>query len=222
MTRGEIARRILEALNEDATDPTFWTRDEINGVITEAGEVLAEEIGQIKRTAEIPFRAGATFYYTQSIAKDILAPYRLWHATQSWRLAPCTIMDLDRRHETWITVSGDPRYWFPVDWRLFGVWPSPAQPGGVLRVDYLAWARELIDDEDTSEFNESDHDALVLYGVYFGLLKQWDLPRAIAVFAQFVEHIPGALWRKGELKATDFQRAADPARDGGVDRLFRA
>lgn len=222
MTRGEIRRRILEALNDDAASPSFWATSEINDLIEEAQEVLAEEASAIKRTALVPFRSGATYYYTQSVAKDILAIYRVWHATQSWRLAPCTIKDLDARHETWITVQGDPRYWFPAAYNLFGIWPSAAAGSGVMRVDYIAWPREMLDDDDSPEFRESDHDMLVLYGVYFGLLKQWDLPRAMNIFAEFVSRIPGSRWRKGELNASDLQVSADPARDGAVDRIWTA
>lgn len=222
MRREEIRSRILEALNESAEDPTFWSTDEINRIIGEGMEVLAEEANSIKRTAYIPFREGHTYYYTQSIAKDMMVPYRVWHASLDRRLRPVTTQDLDRFTETWTTVTGDSWCWFIVAWNLFGVFPRAANAGGVMRVDYLAWPREIQDDDEEPEFPEADHEEILLYGIYDGLLKQWDLARAITVFGKFVDLLPGGRYRKAtELKASDMTRAVDGLRDFRVDRIYR-
>ena len=212
MTRKEIRDRILLALNESTTDPSFWTLDEIDKLIGEGAEFIAEEAKLIKRTAYVPFREGAMYYFTASIAKDMMAPYRVWHATLDWRLTPLTMRDLDERNTTWSTVSGEPRYWFPYDWNVFGIWPRPAAAGGVLRVDYLAYPPALLDDEDQPEIPESDQDHLVLYGIYDGCLKQWDLPRALASFGKIIDAFPKTRFRSmKELKAADMQVAAGPS-----------
>ena len=222
MTRAEIRNRILEALNEDASNPSFWTTGEIDLVIQDAMDVLAEEANSIKRTAYVPFREGATYYFTQSIAPDLMAPYRLWHAGLNRRLTPVSVSDLDRKHETWITVQGDPWWWFSHSWNCFGIWPYPAAAGGVLRVDYLAWPRALLDDADEPEFPEADQEQLILYGVYDGLLKQYDLPRAMKLFALFADRLPQARYRKAaELKSSDLRTSADAVRDFRSDNLSR-
>lgn len=195
MTKGEIRTRILEALNESASSPTFWTSTQIDRVIAEGSDFLASELASIRRTAFVPLRPGATYYYTQGIASNILAPYRLWLTHLDRRLIPVTFHELDRRHETWMTVTGDPEHWFSASWDLFGVWPRPASGGGVLRVDYVAWPQSLVDDDHELEFLEADQDGVVLYGVFEGLLKHWDADRALGVFARFVERLPQAVAR---------------------------
>ena len=216
MTREEIRDRILLGLNETTSDPSFWTLEEVNSVIGDAMEFLAEEAKLIKRTAFVPLREGATYYFTASIAPDIMAPYRVWHSTNDWRLAPVTMSDLDQRSLTWGTVTGDPKLWFPYAWNVFGIWPKPASAGGVLRVDYVAWPPPLLDDGDQPEIPESDQNALVLYGIYDGLLKQWDLQRALAVFSELVTELPTTRYRSmKELKASDMQRSPGAfAREG--------
>ena len=223
MNRQELRDRILRGLNEDASSPSFWSAAEVNSLIDEGAEVLAEEANSIKRTAFVPFREGATYYYTQSIAPDIMAPTRVWHHTLERRLIPATVMDLDAHNEVWATVNGDPWWWFPVAWNLFGVYPAPAAASGIMRVDYLAWPPALLDDEDEPEIPESDQEQLILYGIYDGLLKQWDLDRAIRIFALFADRLPEARYRKAvELKAVDLQVANVATKDGHVERIVRA
>lgn len=208
MTRSEIRTRILEALNESASSPVFWSTDQIDEVIDEAQEVLAEEADAIKRSALIPLQNGIQFYSTKTMGSEVMVPYRIWDHTNSRRLDATTMSELDLRHETWITVTGNPECWFPVSWDLFGVYPFPASAGGVLRADCLAWPRSLLDDSDEPEFPESDHDALVIYGVYDGLLKQWDFERAMLMFSGFMNKWAKAKYRAGvgRLESKDFVR----------------
>ena len=187
MTRGDLRARVLRGLNESATAPVFWSADEMNAVLDEALEVLAEESGGVKRTAFLALKARVTYYSIAAIAPDLMSPYRIWHHDQSRRLDATTLTNLDARHETWATVTGDPVVWCPLSWDTFGVWPTPASDGGVLRVDYLAWPRSLMDDEDEPEFPEADHDAVTLYGVYDGLCKRWDAKAAIATWGMFMQ-----------------------------------
>lgn len=198
MTRGEIRTRILEGLNESATSPVFFSLAQIDAVIEESMEVLTEEVAAIKRTAFIPLRPGTIFYYTRGIAPDIMAPYRIIVPSFDRRLRVSSVADLDRVHERWATVTAPfPDIWFPVSWDLFGVWPGTVAGGGVMEVDYLAWPRRLLDDDDEPELPEPDQEGLVLYGIYEGLLKQWDLERALTLLAMFMERWTDATARAG-------------------------
>lgn len=190
MTREKIRDRILEGLNESASSPIFWSTTEIDEVIQEGQEILAEELAIIKRSALVPLREGATYYYTQSIASDIMVPYRLFLAHTDKRLDVVTMDQLDDRHKTWITITGDPYHWFPVSWDIFGIFPHPSTAGGLMRLDYIAWPKEIAHDDESLEFHEPEQDALVIYGIYDGLLKQWDVERALKTFALFMEKIP--------------------------------
>lgn len=210
MKRSEIRTRILESLNESATSPVFWSTAQIDAVIHEAQEVLAEEAQAIRRTAYQALKDGTTYYYTRGLANDVMAPYRIWLTHLDRRLRAVSVKELDERHERWIDVNGDPEVWFPVSWDLFGIFPHPATGGGVMRVDYLAWPRELQDDSDEPEYRAADHDALVLYGVYDGLMKSWNMATAAELFNRFMERWTDARARAGirEIQARALQSAS--------------
>lgn len=185
MTRLELRQHILNGLNENTSTPIHFSSSQINDSISEGLEILAEEVDAVKRTAFTPFREGTTFYNIQAIAPDIMAPYRLWVYDTNRRLQATTISELDEYSERWDTINGTPEAWFPVSWDMFGVFPFPAAAGGVLRVDYLAWPRELLDDDDEAELPEASQRAVVDYGIYDGLIKRYDIETAMEFINRF-------------------------------------
>ena len=212
MTREQIRDRILNALNESTSAPVFWTTTQLDAVIDEASEVLAEEAKAIRRTAFTSRQAGATYYFTRGLASDVMAITRVWLPDESKRLTAVSIAELDRQNDTWPLATGDPEYWFPVSWDCFGIYPHPAQGGGLLRVDYLAWRRALLDDTDEPEFREADQDSLVMYGIYDGLMKRWDVARAVELFNRFIDQWQTGRARNGvrETQSRVFQRPSGP------------
>lgn len=72
----------------------------------------------------------------------------------------------------WMTVTGDPWVWWPIDWQQFGIWPIPASAGGWLEVDCYVWPAPLLNDSDRPEFMPADHEALVQFALVEGYLKQ--------------------------------------------------
>lgn len=212
MTRAEIRDRILSALNESTSAPVFFSTAQIDAVIQEASEVLAEEAKAIRRTALIPRQAGCTYYSTRAIGADVMAITRLWLPDLDRRLIAVSISELDAQNELWPTVTGDPEYWFPISWDVFGVYPHTAEGSGLIRADYLAWPRTLLDDDDESEFRESDMESLVMYGVYDGLMKQWDFGRALQLWNRFIDQWQVGRARNGirESQSRTFQRPGLP------------
>lgn len=188
MTRGDLRRRILLALNDDPTSPVFWSVHEVDDIIHEAQEVIAEEVAGLKKTAFVPKRDGATFYSLASVADDVMAPFRVFDRDKERRLRVISMQKLDQQRMRFWEVTGDqPHWWYPVNWNLFGVYPSGAEGGGWLEVNYLAWPTEMIDDDESPLLPEADHDGMVLYGVYLGLMQQWDAVRALDYFTQFLQ-----------------------------------
>lgn len=202
MNRQEIRDRILHGLNEDTSSPSFLSTTQVDSTIDEACQILSEEASAIKRSLTVPKRPGARFYNTRGLADNMMIPYRIWDMDTERKLDAKTMLELDEHDRRWVDTTGDPWVWFPYSWDVFGIYPYPATAGGVLKIDYLAWPLALQDDSDEPEFSESDHDGIVLYGVYDGLLKMWDAQRAIAIFAKFVEK-----W--GDSKARHAARAMD-------------
>ena len=209
MNRGQIIDRVLTSLNDQTVAPVFWTRAELADVLQDGMEVMAEEIAALKRTAFVGLGSGKLYYRTRGIAKDFRVPYRLWLGSNNRKLIPVTVEQLDAFHQQWSTVTGDPEYWAPMGYDWFTIFPHPAAGGGVLRIDYLAWPRVLGGDDDRPEFPEADHDTLVTYGIYDGLMKRWAAPEAMAVFAQFLEKIGDGKPRSGvnQLNGRTWQRS---------------
>jgi len=171
MKRSDLRARIADACQD--TSMVFFSQAEINASIDEAMEVIAEHTGAIRRTAFSLIREGANFYFLNSIATDIMYPYRIWNEHRNQRLQTTSIIELDSLSRLWLDTSGDPDRWFPVSWDYFGIYPHPAAAGGVLRIDYIAWPRDLLDDDDDIELPESLSDAPLSYGVYEGQAREW-------------------------------------------------
>jgi hypothetical protein len=192
MTRADIRRRILRALREDPDTPSAWSVDELNDMIDEGQEFLAETALQLVRTFHIPRLSGTMFYALHACGERILAPFRVWLPDESRRLAAWSLTDLDARHEQWMTVQGDPWVWFPVDWDTIGIWPAPSTGGGWLEISAYVWPEPLLEDRNTPEFLPADHEALVYYGELMAYLKQHDAQRASDRAIQFLQRWGGA------------------------------
>lgn len=212
MTRLELEQRILRALNDSPTDPVFWTLEEIRDVIQEGQEILAEEVQALKRTVLFPRHDGLQWVNLAAVAPDCMAPFRIWLPDQGIRLEPRTMRWLDQYQYWWLTITGTlPLYWYPISWDCFGIWPGEATGSGTLEISYLAWPTAMQDDWESPEYAEPDQDALVTYGVYLGLLKQWDMPRAMERWQQFIARFTDATARDDlkRIQAAMWQRQAN-------------
>tara|TARA_Y100000310_G_C20621060_1_gene783311 strand:- start:129 stop:770 length:642 start_codon:yes stop_codon:yes gene_type:complete len=212
MKRSEIRDRILLSLNDSASSPVFWSTAQVDAVVDESREILAEEAGSIKRSAFAALRPGTVFYYTQGIAENMMAPYRVTLPEMDRRLKVASLSEMDAHNQLWQRVTGDPWWWIPISWNLFAVYPHTATGGGVMKVDYLAWPEAFVHDDEESESPEADDDAMILYGVYDGLLKQWNVARGLEIFSQFIER-----WIDSKARSEFRRLAARESQRGRVD-----
>lgn len=180
MNLGDIKNRILSSINDKVDDPVFFTDAQLTALINEGAELIAGETRAVRRSTFLPLRAGESFYGLRALANDVMLPYRVWSHSNNSRLVVTSMEELDQFQQRWQDTPATPEMWFPVSWDLIGLYPRPAQAGGTLRVDYFAWPTSLVVDSDVPE--RGVHDALVLYGSYLGLLKQWDANRALEAF----------------------------------------
>ena len=187
MKRSDLRLRIADACED--TSMVFFEEAEINASIDEAMEVIAERTKCVRRTAFVSIREGANFYFLHSIASDIMYPYRLWNEHRNQRLEPTSMPELDGFNRTWLDTSGDPDRWFPVSWDYFGIYPHAATAGGVIRIDYIAWPRELLDDDDEIELPESASDAVFGYSTYEGQCREWNDAGAAAWWQIFNQQL---------------------------------
>lgn len=180
MNLSEIKQRILHNINDQVDNPVFFTDTQLDALVNEGAEFVVAETRMVRRSTWLPLRGSNTFYSLQTVADDVLLPYRIWSNANSSRLTVTSMEELDQFQQRWQDTAATPEMWFPVSWDLIGVYPRPSSSGGILRIDYFAWPTSLAVDEDRPE--GGIHDALVLYGTYLGLLKQWDANRAIEAF----------------------------------------
>jgi hypothetical protein len=206
MNRGEIAARISSGINDP--DQVFMTPADLALTIDDASEVMAEDLGAVRRTLFVEQRPGTTYYHLHGIGPDLIAPFRIWDHARNYRLPATSLNALDERMRNWPTASGEPSCWFPVSWDCFGIWPRSTQGGGVLRLDCYAWPRSLMDDDDEPEMIGGDQDALVAYGIYEGLVKRWDADKALQSWAEYAGRRDGATAKGGTmLQAKSWQRS---------------
>lgn len=186
MNRAELRTRILLLLNEDTSSPSYFTTTQIDDFIQEAMETIVEEVTDLRKEAFIVLEPGRWLYSIHHVAPDVMTPFRVWSDAEEERLDVLTMEQLDAHREEWMLATSErPDWWYPVSHDLFGVWPAPTQGGTVLRVDYLAWPEALTADTSSPILRETEQDLILLYGQYEGLIRQWEIARAVDLFSQF-------------------------------------
>lgn len=172
----------------------------MNAMIDEACEVIAETTRSVLRTLYAPLLPGQRYYQLPALDARMMRPLRIWSHVSNIPLEPISIGELDTVHDQWERTTGEPRYWFPVSWDVIGIWPCAGEGGGLLRIDYQAWPRPLLDDADTIELPESSVDAVLYYGQYMSLLKHYDISQAAEYFRLFEESLGVARGRSGSAR----------------------
>jgi hypothetical protein len=136
------------------------------------------------------------FYRINEIADDIMSPTALYLQDRSEPLIPTSVGELSQGEDPWLSRERDrPDSWFPVDHETFGIYPRPGDIAEVIRVDYYAWPQQVTDDVAIIDLDDYTVDAVIQYVIYLGLMKRYDVQRAIDIFAQFA-----SLFREGALK----------------------
>jgi hypothetical protein len=207
MTRDELQRRVLTALNDDPTDPVFFTVQGVLDLLEEAAEALAEETTSLTTSALVPRRPGAFLYDLRPLVDRLMTPYRIWLPDRRERLEAVSLTELDGRHEQWMRVNGEPEYWAPVSWDTFVIWPFPATGEGWLQLDCFVWPETLLDGDDVPAWPESDHEALALYAEHEMYVQQWDVTRATDLWQSWLARAAAARTRgAGAVQSRLWQR----------------
>ena len=184
MTRGEIRTWINRSLNDP--NAVFLPTADGNTVIEEAQELLSEHGPPVIRRIGLTMRAYWTFYRLSTFAPDAIMPVRIYCVPTSFPLEPVSQDDLDALNVSWESTTGNPHLWFSRGFDNFGIYPRPATTGGILWVDYMAWAQSLLHDAAEPEFAVEDHEALAVYGLYDGLIRGAQVEEATRLWQGWV------------------------------------
>lgn len=219
MNLQELRTKILYLLNEDPSNPVYFTASDVNATINEALEIISEEAKDIRREAFLVLRPGTFLYTLHDLGPTAMTPLRMWDVSDERRLDVTTMTTLNGVRQDWfLTTSERPDVWFPVGHDCFGVYPAPVTGGTILRVQYAAWPLPLVYDEDTSEYREVDEDLVTLYGQYNGMVEQWEAERALDLFIDFASgwKDQAAKNETRKLKNSHFNRGSNGERDTSI------
>jgi hypothetical protein len=197
MLRSEMRRRCLLFLDEDPVAPVYFTTSEINDLIDEAMEVIAEEVRYEKRTGYVTLRPGVQFYNTLAVDELLISPTRVWLQGDSRPLEYTTIGELSYHERGWLDDVGErPHHWYAVDHSTLGIYPAVSEPTESLRIEYYGWPKPLANDQAIIPHDDATTDAMIQYVVYSGLMKRWDIARASDIYAEFAGMYQDAVFRK--------------------------
>jgi len=201
----QIKDRALRLLDDDTTNPVFYSDAELNRIILEALEVIAEEVAELRKEVYFPLRPGSHLYSIKSIADDIVSPYRLTNRENNQHIQYSSVREINSFRHRWVSTTLDqPIAWYMASWDTFGIYPAPTKGNAILRVNYIA--KPVLPWKDGGEVNltEDIHQAVYLYLCYDMLMKQWDVEQALDYFQEFV-----LLWRDKDARHTAHKWQAD-------------
>lgn len=188
MNKSEIKSRIRDQIDDHSTAGVFFTDVQLGELIDHIQEIIVGDTHSVHRSVFVPIRPGGQFLFLPAIAPDIMQIKRVFNQSLNQRLDTTSIDNLSSFHQKWPTVTGNPEMWFTVSWDIIGFFPRPVEGGGVLRIDYDAWPRQLLDDSDSPETELASHDLIALFGQYFGELKKWNPISAQNAFLKIQKH----------------------------------
>ena len=209
MTKQELRERILRTLNDDPTSPVFWAASEIDDYVQDGQEALAEQSEALRETFALVLTPNQWQYTFADLGPNVQTIYRVYNLATDRRITATTMEELDRRHVHWMTTTGQPKVWFPIDWETFGIFPVPLA-ADTLEIDCYMWPDVLTLDTDEPAFHLADHEALVFYGEMEGYLKQhmplqaidaaqgWAIRQGNADVRNSINQVRGALHARDE------------------------
>jgi hypothetical protein len=211
MTKAEMRDEVHRMLND--TSGTLIPADEVDDLLQEAQELMAEHGAPVIRRSGVPLQSYRTFYRLSEFAPDAIQPVRLYSTRLLAPLEPISMEELDVRAVNWIATVGPPTAWFPRGWDQFGIYPKPSGDEGLLWIDYLAWPQVMLVEWSVSEFDEEDHETLVAYGWYDGILRSNQLDEIKEAWQSFAGLLKSGYTRRGVLTA-DRGRRFEAGRNG--------
>lgn len=179
MTRQELRSKLARSLDLDPTTPGVVTTAEFNQLMDEALEIVAEAIEPIERYVTIPMVGGWTYYRLSAYASDLILPLRLYDLTNERPVVFSTLADFDQHFLRWETVTGDPQWWAYPGWDWIALYPHAKGDGGVLRLDYAAWAQTPLDDAVPLELQEAEEDTVLGFARILLQAWQWQETQAV-------------------------------------------
>jgi hypothetical protein len=199
MTKARLRQQVHNALSDPSG--VFLPDADVDDLLQEAQELMAEHGAPVIRRAGIGLTAYRTFYRMSEFAPDAIQPLRIYSTRLLVPLEPISMEELDGRAINWINTVGPPTSWFPRGWDQFGIYPKPPTTEGLLWIDYLAWPQVMLEDWSVPEFDDEDHETLVAYGWYDGILRGAQVEDVKRAWDAFTALLKAGYTRRANLTA---------------------
>lgn len=184
--------RVLETLEEDITDPVYWSRDDAAYSINEGLITLADFTEYHEVVLTIPQLASRQYYDLRTHVQkgeQFLAPRRVHNlATNQWLPWTSTrVLDAQLYNQWEGTASACERvtarglFWL-------GVYGTASGDTGVLRTTAITIPPLMEVDEDEPEFPRQFHLGLVEYALYDLEVQDGELDLALEHYGEYVRH----------------------------------
>jgi hypothetical protein len=179
MTLSDIRAEVKRFIEVD--DPFWDDPDELNSAINEAQNDLSLRTELIVKSSPVTLSVDVGVYDVPSDAMRLLYVH-----LSDKRLTKVTPRQLALMNRAWVTERGDPRVWFPIGLKRFGLFPIPFRSGDTLTVLYVAQAATLINDADVSDFYDS-YKSLIAAAARSFLLYKEGTALGASIFADYTQ-----------------------------------
>lgn len=189
---------VFGELNEDSSNPSFWTLADVKSAINEGYEEMAEISGFYDSTYSLTLSSGTRYYdlFAPTTVTDypqILEVVKVYDSTTRRWLIPTSTKILDATNPVWELAQGpSPEYWMVRGAFRFGVFPLPTETRTLtlytknIPQGAVTGEPALVDDTDEPGFQTDFQAGIVAYATYRLLCEDAEYKNmALPYFAEF-------------------------------------
>jgi hypothetical protein len=192
MLFSELKEEVFILLDEDSSDPSYWTEEDVEDALNEAYEEITDHSEWYETSQNFTVYAHRTYHdlrYMLSDPSSFLRVAAVYNLTTNRWLEPTNKLLLDlHSYREWETVSvTEPQCWFMRGLWWLGLFPRKASDtANAIKVFLKRMPTALANESDEPGFFEDLHDALVDYAVYDLLCQDHEFNKAQKYFDRFL------------------------------------
>ncbi len=194
MTFAELKTETFRRLDEDSSDPAFWTEDDVEDALNEGYEEMSDASEWHETNANLPLLSGRTYYDMRYAfgGDQILTLNHAMNATTRRWLSPVELRELDyRTYVQWEDITGEPQNFFVRGLFWLGLFPKQNSDSGTLKVYFTSIPPRLAYDYDKPGFPDEFHYGIVEYALGDLLSQEAETRKALEHFKEYAVHEAG-------------------------------
>ena len=188
---------VFGELNEDSTNPVFWSLADVKDAINEGYEEMSEISEWYETTYPLTLSAGTRYYdlFAPTVSTSypqILDVVKVYDSTVRRWLTPITTKKLDLTNPVWEQAeSASPEHYILRGCFRFGVFPLPTETRTLTLYTHNIPQGSAVDspalvlDTDEPGFPVDFHHGIVSYAVYRLLCEDGEYKKALYNYAEF-------------------------------------